>query len=251
MKNVKLKTKLIKQIKHFFSKTNKTKAVLGLSGGVDSAVCAFLLSKALKPRNIIAILMPVKGVSSKKNTVDAKKLAQKLGINYFVVPLDRFIAPFSHLSWKSSKRAGQNLFARQRAVILYHFANSKNTLVCGTGNKSEILLGYYTKHGDGAADFFPLGGVYKTNVLKLAKNIDLPIEFIEKPPSAELWVGQTDEKEIGVTYEEIDDILMAIEKNKSKSQIIKLGHSKKSVDRIFLLIEQNKHKRERPPILKS
>jgi len=250
MNTKQINSKLIKEIKKFFLKNKKKNAVLGISGGIDSALCATLLVKALGPKNITALLMPAFHLTSKQNTMDAKKLVVLLGINYFTVPIDRFIAPFSHLAWKQSKRALQNLFARQRAVILYSFANTKNAIVCGTGNKSEILLGYFTKYGDGAADFFPIGDLFKTQVLQLAKYHKLPKEIIEKTPTAELFLGQSDEKDLGAKYSEIDKILFLKIKNQTTAQIQKKGHKKKIVQNILKKVNESKHKRETPTIIK-
>lgn len=245
-----LAKKLVLSVKRFFSKAGKKKAVLGLSGGIDSAVCVTILVKALGVRNVSALLLPAKGVSSEKNRKDAKKLAKSLGVRHYVLELGSFIAPFKKLPWKQSKTAMLNLFARQRAVLLYNYANSTGSMVCGTGNKSEIMLGYFTKFGDAAADFFPIGGLYKSEVRELALHFGLPKEFLQKVPTAELWGGQTDEGEIGVKYGEIDQILeLAVGGKKTKAEVIRLGHAKKDVERVFSLFNQSRHKRELPPIL--
>ena len=247
----KLSEKLVKGIKKFFLKAKIKKVVLGLSGGIDSALCAVLLIKALGPKNVTAIFMPVRGVSSDESLKDAKKLSRSLGIKFITIYLNQFSNPFEKLSWRQSKRARLNLFARLRAVILYNYANSHNVIVCGAGNKTEFLLGYFTKFGDGAADIFPIGELYKTNVRELAVHLNLPQEILKKEPSAELWKGQTDEGEIGVKYEEIDRILqLAVEKKKSKLQISKLGHSQKNVRIVLSLFEKNRHKLEFPPVVK-
>lgn len=259
MQTKNISKKLVLSVKRFFANAGKKKAVLGLSGGIDSAVCAVILVKALGKRNVSALLLPAKGISSEKNLIDAKNLAKSLCIRHYVLELTNFMASFKDLPWLRSKTATtttaaatarQNLFARQRAVILYSYANSTDSLVCGTGNKSEILLGYFTKFGDAAADFLPIGGLYKSQVREMARHFGLPKEFLQKAPSAELWEGQTDEGEIGVKYEEIDQILgLAFDEKKTKTQVIRLGHAKKDVERVFALFNQNRHKRELPPIL--
>lgn len=242
---------LVKEIRLFFSNAKKKKAVLGLSGGIDSALCAALLVKALGKKNVCALLLPFEGISSEQNLADAKNLAKKLGITPFAVKINEFAEPYSGLPWKQSKAVKANLLARIRAAILYNFANSTDSLVCGTGNKSEILLGYFTKYGDAAADFFPIGGLYKSQVRELAAQIGLPKEFLGKAPTAELWVGQTDEGEIGVKYAEIDQILrQAVEGGKTKRQIIAFGFPKKAVERVFFLMAASKHKRAPAPMLK-
>ncbi|MBI2598014.1 MAG: NAD+ synthase [Candidatus Diapherotrites archaeon] len=244
--------KLVKGIRRFFAKAGKKKAVIGLSGGIDSALCACLFVQALGKKNVFALLMPLKGISSKKNLLDAKKYAKKLGVRHFIIPIELFALPFLGLPWKRSNSASSNLFARLRAVILYDFANSSNAMVCGTGNKSELLLGYFTKYGDAAADFFPIGDLYKTDVRGIAKFLGIPKEFLEKAPTAELWVGQTDEGEIGAKYAEIDQILkLFVEKGKSRSKLLGFGFSRKKVERIMALHRQSRHKRELPPIIKT
>ncbi len=243
---------LVKEIRLFFSRAKKKKAVLGLSGGIDSALCAVLLVKALGKKNVSALLLPFEGISSEQNQSDAKNLSKKLGIARFTVKINEFAEQYSGLPWKQPDAAKANLLARVRATVLYNFANSTNSLVCGTGNKSEILLGYFTKYGDAAADFFPIGGLYKTEVRQLALQVGLPKAFLEKAPTAELCAGQTDEGEIGVKYTEIDPILLHVVKGgKTKQQIIALGFPKKAVERVFSLMAANKHKREQPPILKT
>ncbi len=243
--------KILVGIKDFFSKTKKKKAVLGLSGGIDSAICATLLAKALGPKNVTAILMPVKDRSLPENFSDAKALAKKLKIKPIIVELDQFCTPFSALPWKQSKIASSNLFARLRTVILYNYANSSDSIVCGTGNKTEFLLGYFTKFGDGAADFFPIGDLFKTQVRELAKYNGLPETFLTKSPSAELWAGQTDEDEIGVKYDQIDKILFKLIVEKmSWQQIVEVGYPISEVRRVLSLVQKNAHKTALSPVVK-
>jgi NAD+ synthase len=207
--------------------------VLGLSGGVDSAVVAFLAANALSPDNVRALIMP-SPVNSKSDMEDAKELANNLGINYDIIPLKSILQAYS-ASLKPDEAAIANLTARIRMTLLYYEANRLNYLVAGTGNKSELSVGYFTKYGDGACDILPIGDLYKTHVWELAKNMKLPQKIIDKKPSAGLLPGQTDEKEMGVDYEELDKVLSG----------------KKGIYfKIQRMVNDSEHKRTMPEICK-
>ena len=236
--------RLVSAIKNFFTEQKKTKVVLGLSGGIDSAVVLCLLVKALGTENVTAILMPNTLITKETNTQDAENLSKKLGVKYFIIPINSQLDSFKNLPWEQSKIAKANLNARVRALILYNFANSSNALVAGTGNKSEFYLGYFTKYGDAAADFSPIGSLLKKEVRKLAKELELPKGFLEKPPSAELWENQEDEKELGFSYEEIDELLPLILENKETPT-----EKKELVKKIKSIIKETEHKRSQPKIL--
>ncbi len=233
-----MKEKLIDEIKSFFQKQGKTKAVIGLSGGIDSAVVLALLCEALSPGRVTAILMPNTKTTKKTSTSDAENLAKKLKCNYFIVPIDKIINSFSELPWEQKPIAKANICARIRANILYNYANSFDSLVVGTGNKTEYYLGYFTKHGDGAADFSPIINLLKTEVRELAKELELSSCFLEKAPSAELWENQEDEKELGLTYETIDSLLPLILEGKKTPTT-----QKDAVEKIKILISKSEHKR--------
>lgn len=225
---------LISEIKNFFRKNSYSKAVLGLSGGLDSAVCAKLLADALGNDNVTVIIMPEKGISSEENIKDAEELADSLKIKKEIIWIDSIIAQFKKLAWKQTRTAVMNVKARIRALILYNYANSNNALVAGTSNKSEILLGYGTKYGDLAADVYIIGDFFKTAVKQLAYFLKIPEKIIKKEPSAELELNQTDEKEIGANYYEIDAMLKG---------------EKQKTTKIKKLIEKNKHKTQKIPII--
>jgi NAD+ synthase len=234
---------LLEEIRHFFKRNHVHKAVLGLSGGIDSAVCLKLLTTALQSKNVTAIIMPEEGLTKDKNTQDAVKLAKKLKVKHFVVDINPFLDALNSIPWKQSKLALMNTKARVRAVLLYNYANSNNSLVVGTSNKSEILLGYGTKYGDAAADVFIIGDLLKTEVYSLARYLKIPETIIRKKPSAELTVGQTDEADLGATYHKLDSILkkyLKEEKLNKKDNLIK-----KTLQRI----EKNKHKSEPIPTI--
>ncbi|MBS3097742.1 NAD+ synthase [Candidatus Woesearchaeota archaeon] len=234
---------LIKGIRQYFEKNNLKKAVIGLSGGIDSSLSAFLVAKAIGPKNLLGLIMPEIGVSSKESTEYAKKLAELIGISYSIIPINSFLAPYKKsLKWKENKIAIINTKARTRANILYNYANTHNAIVIGTSNKSEMMLGYFTKYGDGACDLEVIGSLYKTEVYKLAKHLKLPKEIIERAPTAELFHGHTDEKELGAPYSEIDKILKQVEKGKKPKG--------KLAGEILKRIKENEHKTKAIPIIK-
>ena len=227
--------KLAKGIKDYFEKNNIKKAVIGLSGGIDSAVSAKLVSEAIGKENLHALIMPVKGVSSEENIKDAVEFCKFLGISFSLIYINDFIKNFENLKWKQNKIAKMNTTSRIRAVILYNHANTYNALVIGTSNKTELRLGYFTKYGDGACDVEVIGDLFKAEVIKLAEYLKIPKKIINKIPTAELYPGQTDEKEIGESYKDIDEMLNG---NKGRTNKIKK------------LIEKNKHKTKMPYVLK-
>lgn len=243
--------KLVDGIKLFFSEASKKKAVLGLSGGIDSSLVCVLLAKALGPKNVTGLIMPFRGISSAQNVSDAKKLAESLGVKAIVQEITPFMRPFSKTRWKQSKTAKTNLMPRIRAVLLYNYANSNDCLVVGTGNRTEIALGYFTKYGDGASDFFPIGGLWKTQVFELAAELEVPKQIVSKIPTAELWKGQSDEKELGLTYKEMDAILSRLfDEGKSPKELEQEGFLGQNIQRLVERMTQNSHKQKAPPSLK-
>lgn len=239
--------KLISGIRDFFHLAEHNKAVLGLSGGLDSAVTLKLSVDALGPENVSAILMPENGITRSENIAHAKGLCQFLRVEYYYQPINSFMIDYSSLSWKQNEVAFINTKARIRATILYNYANTKHALVVGTSNKSELILGYGTKYGDLASDLLPLGELYKTQVKELAEFIGLPNEIIKKEPSAELYPGQTDEQELGATYKELDIVLK--QRDLGEEALIGKGMNPMLVRSIFKRIKNNQHKLSAPPII--
>ncbi len=193
---------LVRFIKDTVTGAEKDGVVLGLSGGVDSAVVAMLALKALGPHNVLGLWLPSEVVGM-GNLADANSVA--IEIDHFPLTIP--------IGMTEDKRRRGNIYARLRMIVLYDKAAETNRLVIGTSNKSEIMLGYGTLHGDTACDLNPIGGLYKTQVYQLAEYLGVPRPIIEKPPSADLWPGQTDEGELGFSYEVIDPVLEAIERH--------------------------------------
>ena len=222
----------------YFWKAGKKKAVVGLSGGLDSAVTLALCVRALGRKNTLAVLLPSSS-TPKRDVADARRLARQLGARAISISISPILRSFGPLA--SSRLSRANLSARVRMGILYAIAGRENGLVVGTGDKSECLLGYFTKYGDGGADLFPLGGLYKTEVKRLASHLGIPQQIISKPASPALWKGQTAEGELGFSYEIADKVLAAMEKGEPKREIER-KYGKKLVGAIFKRMEKNLHK---------
>ncbi len=226
-------------------------AVVGLSGGIDSALAATLTVKALGKDKVLGIHMPESGLTPAEDSKDAKTLADWLGIEFRTIDISGIISAFM-TSVPESKAADRlsmgNLKARIRMSLLYFHANRMNRMVIGTGNKTEILLGYFTKYGDGGVDLEPIGGLYKTEVWELSRRLGVPDPLIMKKPSAGLWAGQTDEAELGISYIKVDEVLRRLEQNEDPQTILKtLGISAEQLNSVMTRIEKNEHKRKAPP----
>jgi NAD+ synthase len=240
---------LVAELQAYFKTHGFHKAVVGLSGGIDSSLTFKIAVDALGSKNVTALIMPELGVTSEDNIEHAKKLAEFFGVKHYYQPINTILVDFNIAPWKPSKLAKMNTKARIRSVLLYSFANTNNALVLGTSNKSETLLGYGTKYGDLAADLEVIGALYKTQVYEMAEFLGLPREIIEKKPSAELEAGQTDEGELGATYDILDKILKMIENRRRNNTIVKAGFPLALVEKVRKRIAANRHKCEMPPIL--
>lgn len=239
---------LISGLKKYFSDNHFTKAVLGVSGGVDSALTLLIAIEALGTPNVTALIMPELGLSNPENIEHAKSLCDFLKIKYHYQPINPFLVDFRSLPWEQNRLAQMNTKARARAVLLYNFANTENALVLGTSNKSELLLGYGTKYGDLAADVEVIAELYKTEVVELAEYVGLPSEIVNKTPTAELSTGQTDEGEMGATYKEMDQVLMKLDLG--VEGCIAHGMPAGLTQMVFRRVKENKHKTEMPHTIK-
>lgn len=228
---------------------NKT-AIIGISGGIDSAVVASLCARAIGSKKVFGVQMPY----GDQSIEDGTSLIKSLDINGYVVNIKPGVdAAISGMPWfKVSKLTNGNLRARERMSILYAFAGELNGMVIGTGNRTELMIGYFTKYGDGGCDIEPIGSIYKTDVFELARSLGgIPSNIINKAPSAELWENQTDEDEIGMTYSDMDNILSVLE-NTDKEDYCKNRYAlalKYGNDKVFSIekrVRESEHKRETP-----
>lgn len=241
---------LVEFLRESFKKTGFSKAVLGLSGGIDSALVAYLLRDALGKENVLAIMMPYKS-SNPDSLNHAKLVIEDLKINSKTIEItDMIDAYFKNEKEASSLRMG-NKMARERMSILFDYSSKENALVVGTSNKTEIYLGYSTQFGDSACALNPIGDLYKTNIWDLSRYLKIPNELIEKKPSADLWEGQTDEQEMGLTYKEADQVLYRmLEENKTVEEVLGEGFNKDLVDNIVRRMNRSEYKRRMPLIAK-
>src|SRR3989338_11620983 len=241
-----MEEKIINWIKEEVNKAGAKGVIIGLSGGIDSSCVAVLCKKAF-PENILGIIMPC--ISNPKDMEDANLVAEKFNIPTKIVDLEEsFKSIFNSLENKEYRKESDggvsiaNIKPRLRMITLYYFANKLNYLVAGTDNKTEEMIGYFTKYGDGGVDMLPIVSLYKKDVKRLAKKLEIPDEIITKKPSAVLWEGQTDEGEIGISYEEIDEILEKIKNNEDL-----FSHEEEKVNKIKKMIKTSEHKRKVPP----
>jgi len=244
--------KIVTFIKETFKEKGFKKAVIGISGGVDSAVVASLLVKALGRENVMGYSLPC---GKQKDIKDAVTVANSLGIIYETIDIEPVVNSFLNtLSYEEDKIdyidndiiSEGNLKARVRMTMLYDMSACYNTLVVGTSNRTELELGYFTIHGDGACALEPIGHLYKTEVFELAKYLKIPEVIINKAPSAGLWDGQTDEGELGYTYKQIDEMLDTLNSNDGKVSAITNIYLN-----IFERIQRNEFKSELPKMIKE
>jgi NAD+ synthase len=226
------------------------RAVMGLSGGIDSSVVTFLAARALGPENILAVTMPYK-TSSDATRRDAKAVVESLGVNTIDVPITGSIDAYFAQFPDATRMRLANKCARERMTVLYDQSAAFNALVLGTSNKSELLLGYGTQFGDMASAINPIGDLYKTQLYPLAAHLGLPADILRKTPSGDLWVGQTDEDELGFKYAEVDRLMvLMVDRRWRRAELIEAGFAPEFVDRVATLIRRNHYKRRMPVIAK-
>ena len=227
-----------------------SRAVVGLSGGLDSTLSCTLAAQALGPENVLALRMPYK-TSSQDSLDHAQMVIDQLGVRSLTIPITEMVQPYlDTIADASSVRRG-NVMARARMIILYDQSEAFNGLVIGTGNKTEILLGYTTLFGDSACAINPLGDLYKTQVRQLARALGVPEAILRKPPSADLWKDQTDEGELGFTYAEVDKLLyLLVDQRYAPEDCVAAGFDEAFVRRVVERVRRNHFKRVMPPIAK-
>ena len=223
--------------------------VIGLSGGIDSATVLNLAVSSLGSEKVKGLIMPFKESESISLALDH---ANSLNVKTKEYNIASIVKSYKEVSPSYSSKASEgNLHSRIRMSLLYGEAFSSNTLVMGTSNKSELLVGYYTKWGDGASDFLPIGDLYKSQIYVLADNLNVPEGILKRVPTAELWEGQSDEEELGIDYSALDKILLGLERQLSFKDIsLKTGISIESISRIDNFIKLSIHKRVFPPVCK-
>lgn len=226
------------------------RTLLGLSGGLDSAVSLYLSARALGPENVLAVRMPYK-TSAPETMADAQTMIDDLGVQAMTVDITPMVDPLIEQFPDMSKLRAGNIMARMRMIVLYDQSVAFNGLVMGTSNKTEMLLGYSTIFGDAAAAIQPIGDLYKTQVRQFARHLGVPEKVIAKAPSADLWEDQTDEGELGFTYAEVDRLLyLLIDQRYRPETCIEEGFAADFVERVVKLMRQNHYKRVMPPIAK-
>ncbi len=226
------------------------RGVVGLSGGVDSSLACFLAAEALGPQNVLAVRMPYK-TSSPNSYEHGQLVVQATGVQEITIPITNMVDPlFQRFPDANSIRQG-NAMARARMIVLFDQSAATRGLVIGTGNKTEILLGYTTLYGDSASALNPLGDLYKTQVRQLARTVGVPEVIIAKPPSADLWAGQTDESELGFTYADVDRLLLLLVDNRYSPQAcVEAGFDRRFVETVVERIRRTQFKRALPLIAK-
>ena len=253
--NLKINTQLARKIltgfiHSEFTRAGFSRAVIGLSGGIDSAVSCYLAAEALGAENVLAVRMPYK-TSSQNSLDDAQAIIDDLGVQSKTIEITPMADPLIAMIPPDNKVRRGNIMARMRMIVLYDQSEEFKGLVVGTSNKTEILLGYSTLFGDSACAINPIGDLYKAQLRQLAADLGVPDEVVNKPPSADLWSGQTDEAELGFTYEEADRLLyLLVDHRYSPEECIELGFDEGFVRQVVRRVQRNHYKRVMPPIAK-
>jgi NAD+ synthase len=244
--------RITKFIRNYIRKSNSNGVVLGLSGGIDSAVVSFLATKALGKNNVTALLMFEDEFNNSLDYKDAMEVISRLGMRFLEIPIAPVVKSFQELllssGLKVSKVTAANMKARTRMVLLYAFANQEKRLVIGTGDRSEEMMGYFTKYGDGGVDFMPIAHLYKTQVRQIARKLGVPKSIIEKPSSPNLWIGHKASDELPLDYPSLDQVLSLIfDLGKNESETSKLtGIPSKTIRQVMNMYNQSVHKRKYP-----
>jgi NAD+ synthase len=241
---------LVVFLREEIGKAGIQRAVVGLSGGIDSALSCYLAVEALGRQNVLAIRMPYR-TSSPESLLHAQLVIDQLGVPHDTVDITPMVEPlFKRFPDMPALRQG-NVMARERMIVLYDQSAAWKGLVVGTSNKTELLLGYGTLFGDMASAVNPLGDLYKTQIRQLAAAVGVPQPIIDKPPSADLWLGQTDEGEMGLTYEQVDRLLyLLVDERYSLDEAVEAGFERGYGERVWKMVRVNSFKRRLPLIAK-
>jgi NAD+ synthase len=241
---------LVEFIRSELHRAGFERGVVGVSGGVDSAVTCFLAARALGPENVLALSLPYQ-TTSEEARLHSARVIEATGVQTRTIDITPVVEPYFELMPEMDRVRRGNVMARARMLILYDHSAEFNALVIGTGNKTEILLGYTTLYGDSACAINPVGDLYKTQIRELAKNLGVPQEIIAKAPSADLWQGQTDEDELGFTYDQVDGLLsLLVDGRMSPEGCIQAGYSAAFVEQVQRRVQNTQYKRVLPPIAK-
>jgi len=232
------------------AKTGMSRAVIGLSGGIDSALSAYLSAEALGANNVLAVRMPYR-TSSADSLSDADAVIEALGLETLTIPITAMADPLIEQFPDMSNTRKGNIMARLRMTILYDQSAAWGGLVMGTSNKTELLLGYSTIYGDSGVALQPIGDLYKTQIRQLAAALDLPVTVRQKAPSADLWEGQTDEGELGFTYDDVDKLLfLLVDERYTVDEAAEEGFAHAFVEKVWRRVKINHYKRTMPNIAK-
>lgn len=245
-----LRQLLVGFIRDEVRKVGVNDVVLGLSGGIDSALVAFIAAEALGPENVHAICMPYK-TSNPESEAHARLVAQACGVSLTVLPITPMVDAYFDIFPEADNMRRGNKMARERMTILFDHSASLSALVLGTSNKTELLLGYGTLYGDMASALNPIGDLYKTQVWQLSESMDIPDVVVTKKPSADLWAGQTDEEELGFSYRQVDELLYRmVDLRLTRDELISAGFEETFIDDIYKKVQNSHFKRRLPLIAK-
>lgn len=232
------------------AKTGVKRAVIGLSGGIDSALSAYLSAEALGAANVLAVRMPYR-TSSADSLEDAEKVISALGLSSLTVPITEMADPLINQFPDMSNTRKGNIMARLRMTVLYDQSVAWGGLVMGTSNKTEILLGYSTIYGDSGVALHPIGDLFKTQIRQMAADLEIPASIRTKAPSADLWAGQTDEGELGFSYDDVDQVLyLLVDERYTVEEVIEEGFARPFVEGVWRRVKINHYKRTMPNIAK-
>ena len=244
------RTIIVGFIKSELTRVGYSRAVINLSGGLDSALSCALAAEALGPENVLALRLPYR-TSSPDSLEHAQLMIDKFKVQSKTIEITEMVDPLIKLDPEMSNTRKGNIMARSRMIVLYDQSEAFKGLPIGTSNKTEILLGYSTMWGDMAAAINPIGDLYKTQVRQLSRALGIPAPIVDKPPSADLWVGQTDEAELGFTYEQVDKLLfLLVDQRYSAQDLIEEGFDEKFVNAVITRVRRFQFKRMMPPIVK-